>query len=200
MDNLNKVRLSDIVELVHGHQFRSEDLNEEMGIPVIKIKQISENGNLDMNNLTYVSDKRRKEFSDFTIKNGDILLSLTGNVGRIVIVKDLKDIALQNYRVGKLVVKPGVDQKYVRYLIESPIVKNQLMKNSNQTAQANFGKQDLNKIKIQLLPYEEQQYVGKLLESIDKIINRLNKMIEGYEKLKKGLMQKLLTGKVRVKI
>lgn len=200
MDNLNKVRLSDIVELVHGHQFRSEDLNEEMGIPVIKIKQISENGNLDMNNLTYVSDKRRKEFSDFTIKNGDILLSLTGNVGRIVIVKDLKDIALQNYREGKLVVKPGVDQKYVRYLIESPIVKNQLMKNSNQTAQANFGKQDLNKIKIQLLPYEEQQYVGKLLESIDKIINRLNKMIEGYEKLKKGLMQKLLTGKVRVKI
>ena len=51
------------------------------------------------------------------------------------------------------------------------------------------------------MPQEnEQEIVANLLDKLDEKRTLINNYIEQYDTLKKGLMQKLLTGKVRVKI
>lgn len=194
MEKLKELKLSDIVELKHGHQFRSDDLIDNGEIPVIKIGQIGDNGTLNMKDLTYISNDRIEEFKDYIIKNGDILISLTGNLGRIVVVENLNGIALQNYRVGKLEVKPGFDKIFIKNLLDTQYVRKQIERNSNQTAQANFGKKDLDKIKVLIPDASIQAKIGNTLELIDKQKIELEKQMQNYIELKKGLMQQLLAG------
>src|SRR5574344_2286741 len=73
--------LDDHVDLLHGYQFRDGDFTE-IGIPVIKISQISPTGQLNLSGLSYIDSNRLTEFSDKIIRNGDVLMSLTGNIGR----------------------------------------------------------------------------------------------------------------------
>ena len=55
-------------------------------------------------------------------------------------------------------------------------------------------------LEISVAPIEIQQHFANIEEQIDKQKFLLDKQKQNYEKLKKGIMQKLLTGKVRVKI
>ena len=46
----------------------------------------------------------------------------------------------------------------------------------------------------------EQQKIAEILTTVDRKIELLNEKKKEAEKLKRGLMDKLLTGKVRVKV
>lgn len=59
---------------------------------------------------------------------------------------------------------------------------------------------DLSSVKIPYPPLEEQKKIGKILNCCDKEIQILNSKLEKLKEQKKGLMQKLLTGQIRVKI
>ena len=59
---------------------------------------------------------------------------------------------------------------------------------------------DLDPLLLPIPPMELQNKFEKIVKQIDKQKNLLEQQKQNYENLKKGLMQKLLTGKVRVKI
>ena len=56
----------------------------------------------------------------------------------------------------------------------------------------------LNKIKIPLPNNTEIENYSRIVQIIDKQKLKIEKIIENYENLKKGLMQQLLTGKVKI--
>ena len=56
----------------------------------------------------------------------------------------------------------------------------------------------LKKIKISIPPFEEQQKISNIFKNVDEKINLENNYIEKMKEIKKGLMQQLLTGKIRV--
>ena len=191
-------KLSNYVELKHGYQFRKEDFID-CGIPIIKISQISMNGKLELKELTYISNSRENDFKDIIIKNGDILLALSGaTVGKVALVKDLNGVYLQNYRVGKLICNNNLVNEYVFHYINSEIFYKQLMKLTNTSAQPNFGKQDMDKILITIPPKKEQQKIASKLSKVDEKIDMYENKKQRLEKLKRGLIQQLLTGSIRV--
>jgi type I restriction enzyme S subunit len=55
-------------------------------------------------------------------------------------------------------------------------------------------------MKIKLPPLREQQKIAEVLSNVDKEIDLLKNELQELKEQKKGLMQKLLTGKVRVKV
>ena len=57
---------------------------------------------------------------------------------------------------------------------------------------------DIARILIPNITYEEQKAIAEILMKADEEISLLNKQLELYTEQKKGLMQKLLTGKIRV--
>ena len=191
-------KLSNYVELKHGYQFRKEDFTD-CGVPIVKISQISMRGKLELKDLTYISSNRENDFKDIIIKNGDILLALSGaTVGKVALVKDLNGIYLQNYRVGKLICNDSLVNEYVFHYINSEIFYEQLMKLTNTSAQPNFGKQDMDKILITVPSKKEQQKIASILSKVDEKIDMYENKKQKLEELKKGLMQQLLTGKIRV--
>lgn len=189
-------KLSDFVELIHGYQFRTTDFVED-GIPIIKIGNVN-NSNLDLDRekLGFIDEERFPSFEQYEIFNEDILMSLTGNIGRVVEVKNLPFRVLQNYRVGKFESHDEniLLKKYIKFILSSPLVLNQLFKYANQSAQANFGKQDMDKIKV-VIPSKlrEQQKIAEILSTVDEKIEAIDQRIAETQELKKGLMQQLLT-------
>ncbi|MDY6468665.1 restriction endonuclease subunit S [Acinetobacter faecalis] len=183
--------LSDIVNLFHGYQFRTSDFTSK-GIAVIKIGNVIGN-NLDLANLTYINENRLEDFKKFEILNGDILMSLTGNIGRIIEVKNKPFIILQNYRVGKFIplnenflIKP-----FLKYLLTSDLVFGRFSQLANQSAQANFGKQDMDKIAVFYPSVSEQTKIANFLSSIDQKIDVVSGQLEQAKLWKKGLLQQM---------
>ena len=94
------VRFSQIIFLRHGHQFRRHDFVDS-GIPIIKIGQCKSGIGLNLSQCNYISEDRLKEYEDYLIKKGDVLMALTGGtLGKVTLVEKNYGSVLQNYRVG----------------------------------------------------------------------------------------------------
>ena len=95
-DMWNKVVLTDLLTLRHGYQFRTNDFAEK-GVKVVKIGQVIGNGLVDTSNCDRVRDDLFKSKKEFLLKEGDVLMSLTGNIGRVGVLKGNSENLLQNW-------------------------------------------------------------------------------------------------------
>jgi type I restriction enzyme S subunit len=189
---------SKVCDLIHGHQFLTEDfVNSGIGIKVIKIGNVNFN-KLILDNCDCVDSTKFSSYEKYQIKQGDVLMSLTGNIGRVVKVGVLKEKLLQNYRVGRFVPK-GLDNDFLSIVLGAPKTTKQLEQLSNQAAQANFGKQDFNKVYLDYpIDIDEQKAIAKIIISINEEIESLEIKLSKSRCMKQGMMQELLTGKTRL--
>jgi type I restriction enzyme S subunit len=81
----NKTYLGDYVDFQNGYAFKSSDYTEE-GSYLIRIKNVQQ-GFIEINDECFVEVPNEKKFEKFKLKNGDIVISLTGKVGRIARIK-----------------------------------------------------------------------------------------------------------------
>lgn len=172
----------------------------EAGIPFLSSQNVS-SGYLDFDNIKYISQEEFDKASN-TIKPkiGDVLFSRVGsNLGNPVIVD--VDVNFGIYvSLGYLRAKENVDNRFLKQWISSKEFSNQIRTKVSGGAKNNINTGWLKEFNITIPELDEQKKLVRILENIDKENIKLKEKIEQYEKLKKGLMQKLLTGKVRVKI
>lgn len=194
------VALGDVVALRHGYQFRTPDFAKH-GAKVIKISQVIGDGVV----LTEGCDKVPWELASgkekFRLKPGDVLMSLTGNIGRVGIVPETSEVLLQNYRVGLFApINRCISGEYMIHLLESRQVVSQLEDNANASAQANFGKGDLDKIMVYLPDLQTQEKTASLLSSSKDLIKAEKRKIKALRNTKHSVASDLLTGRKRVSI
>jgi type I restriction enzyme S subunit len=185
--------ITEITSLKHGYQFRTPDFSD-FGVKVVKIGQVVGSGKIDLRNCDFVRQEVYIQRKEFELKAGDILMSLTGNIGRVGVVPLLSQPLLQNYRVGLF--KPVLsrcERDFLPHLLGSQFVTEQLLDKSNSTAQANFGKSDLDQVSVLRPPLPEQQKIAKILTSVDEVIEKTQAQIDKLKDLKTGMMQELLT-------
>lgn len=84
------------------------------------------------------------------------------------------------------------------YITSMPFVKNNFWKQVTGIKVYGVSKDNLKKLKLLLPPLAEQKKIAGILGTWDEAIEKLSDLIEHKKLLKKGLMQKLLTGKVRL--
>ncbi len=186
--------LSNRIGLRHGYQFRESDFTEN-GIQVIKIGNVTDDGLKLDTDISFVSADRLKEFESIIIKDSDILMSLTGNIGRVVEVKNLNGkILFQNYRVGVFYpLDEEIYKPFIKWVLGSEGILRQLSNYSNQSAQANFGKQDLDKLRFLFPKHNQQQQIAKILSTADAVIEKTQAAIAKYKAIKQGMLQDLFT-------
>jgi type I restriction enzyme S subunit len=190
------------VDLIHGHQFRDYDFTE-FGIPVVKIGQVKPE-NVDLSSCSFVAYGREDEFQNEIIRNGDVLMALTGaTLGKACLVKGLNGIVLQNYRVGRfepIIKENDIDKEFLYYLLIAGDLLTQIFNKVNTGAQGNIGKADFEKATFKKPPFDEQQKIAERLKAIDNKLQTEQTYLQKIQSLKKGLMEDLLSGKKQVKI
>lgn len=192
------VALGDVVELRHGYQFRTPDF-AQYGAKVIKISQVIGDGVVLTEDCDRVPWELAADKEKFRLRPGDVLMSLTGNIGRVGVVPKTDEVLLQNYRVGLFApVDERISRKYMIHLLESRQVVSQLEDNANASAQANFGKGDLDKIMVYLPDLQKQEKTASLLSSSKDLIKAEKRKIAALQKAKLSISADLLSGRKRV--
>lgn len=159
-------------------------------------------GYIDWKNCCYVSKWRYDQDTNIQIKEGDVLISKDGTIGKVAFLNSIPGPGTLNS--GVFVVRPKqediVNQAYLSWIFKSIWFKSfidQLTAGStiNHLYQKDF-------VKFQLVypkDKSEQTRIATALSNIDALISELGKLIEKKRAIKQGAMQQLLTGKKRLK-
>lgn len=140
----------------------------------------------------------------YKVKTNDLIVNITfAWEGAIAIVNECDDDALVSHRFPTYVFdkQKGISE-YFRHIILQKRFVYELGLVSPGGAGRNrvLSKKDFLKIKVNIPTIEEQQKIASVLNAADKKIELLSDKLEALKNQKKGLMQKLLTGGIRVKI
>lgn len=190
------------VDLIHGHQFRDYDFTE-FGIPVVKIGQVKPE-NVDLSNCSFVNYGREEEFKNEIIRNGDVLMALTGaTLGKACLVKGLNGIVYQNYRVGRfepIITENDIDKVFLYYLLIAGELLAQIFNKVNSGAQGNVGKADFEKATFKKPPFNEQIKIAERLQTMDNKLQSEEIYLQKLQQIKRGLMSDLLSGRKQVPV
>ena len=182
----------------YGLNASSEEYNEKKP-KYLRITDIDEYGNYSKENK--VSPKS-KEYKKFIAKYGDILFARTGGTVGKNYLYDKKDgeLVYAGYLICFSLKKDIVNPEFIKILVNTKRYWNWVKVMSMRSGQPGINSKEYGEYLLKIPEMEEQNKIVNIIGNIEKIENKSRKNLEHYIKLKKGLMQQLLTGKVRVKI
>ncbi|MFA6513049.1 MAG: N-6 DNA methylase [Patescibacteria group bacterium] len=149
------VELEEYCEILNGYAFKSEEYSDK-GIRVIRITNVQKGLIVDDNPKFYPEDSR-KEIKQYMLEKNDLLVSLTGNVGRVGLLPSELLPAALNQRVGCIrTLREKVIKNYLFHILNTEFFENECIKSSSGVAQKNLSTEWLKKYKIPFPPLEIQ--------------------------------------------
>ena len=192
--NKKMMKLSDLGEIVTGNTPKTSEI-DNYGYDYNWVSP----GDLGKNKYIVNTEKKlsKKGFDKSRkIPKGSIMVTCIGStIGKIGIANEM---CSTNQQINAIIIGDSVNNEFIYYAIKynfkyfNDYISNQAVPIINKTV---FGN-----LKIPSKSRKEQEKIANVLKILDNKIENNEKMINLYCLLKKGLMQKLLTGKIRVKI
>ena len=169
---MEKIRIGDACDILNGFAFKS-DKYVEGGIRVIRIANVQKGYIEDDAPVFYPADYAGLE--KYMLEEGDLLMSLTGNVGRVgILQKEMLPAAL-NQRVACLRLKTEcITKGFLFHVLNSVFFEQQCVYTSNGVAQKNMSTEWLKDYEIPLYPIKEQLKITEVLDRIRCVINLRN--------------------------
>jgi len=188
-------KLEEVSDLKNGYSFKSSSYDKSGKYRIITITNVQD-GYIDITETNKINILPVNLQAHQLLKINDILISMTGNVGRVCLVRDNNN--LLNQRVGKLV-SANIDKKFFFYICSGRDFLQKMILKAVGGAQGNIGKSDILEYETKLpTNLVEQTAIANILSNTDEEIESLEKKLEKYKKIKVGMMQQLLTGKIRI--
>ncbi|EGR2359562.1 TPA: restriction endonuclease subunit S [Vibrio parahaemolyticus] len=167
---------------------------EESGdsIPFLRSECVTANG-FKRKGMNFISKKAHAAMARSKIKSGDILMTITGNIGRIATLPDEIPEANINQHIAKISVIEGVSSSYVAQSLQQEHYTRYYERILTGQAYPQISLKQVRETPILLPSYPEQQKIAEVLSIVDKKIDLIDQKIAETEKLKTGLMQKLFS-------
>ena len=187
--------LSDIIEILSGFAFKSNTFEFEGKYKLVTIKAVQD-GYLELNGADGINDVPVKVPRHCFLKKKDILLSLTGNVGRCCLVNS--DNLLLNQRVAKIEPKKIADWAYTYILFRLSDTKTYLETISRGTAQANLSPIETANMPILIPTREEMDAFSVCATTLVNYSMVLTIEAEKLAQQRDTLLPKLMSGELKI--
>jgi type I restriction enzyme S subunit len=191
------VRLGDVLKEKPKYGINAPAVDYSKNLPrYLRITDFDDDGKIDPEKKVSVNDEN---YRNFILQENDLVFARTGATvgksylykkedGELVYAGFLIKITPDNHKLNSVFLRNYVStNKYwswVRYM-------------SARSGQPGINGKEYALLPIPLPPLPEQQKIAEILSTWDRAIEKLEALIEAKERLKKGLMQKLLSGEVR---
>ena len=184
---MEKVKIIDFCNISNGFAFKSDKYISENGARVIRITNVQKGKIVDNDPKLYPFSELDK-LEAYKIFEGDILMSLTGNVGRVGrFPKELLP-AYINQRVCRVMPKnEKLDTNFLFHFLNSDVFENEAIKNSAGAAQLNLSTKWLGDFEIPLPNLATQQRIAAILDQADAIIQNNRAIVQKYDALTQSL-------------
>ena len=185
MNEWKTVRLGDVCEILNGYAFKS-DKYVDSGIRVIRITNVQK-GFIEDNSPAFYPITEKENLKDYELYENDLLISLTGNVGRVALLsKEMLPAAL-NQRVGCIRIRDkNLLISYLFTFLNSDKFESNCIYSARGIAQKNMSTEWLKNYIIPLPPIEVQKKIANNLNTCTKIIKKHNKQLNNFDLLIKS--------------
>ena len=159
-------KLGDIADLIGGNAWKSKDYSADGKYLVVTIANVSGAPYInEMGNKINIVNK-----SPFILSKDDILVSLTGNVGRVSKMSDIP--AVLNQRVGKIIPKArATDRDFLFSLLHNSHFETAMIEAGQGAAQKNISNWDVLNYELCIPPESREQIqIGNFFSNFDSLI------------------------------
>ena len=192
--------LKNNISIVGGYAFKSNDFIKE-GLPLIKIGTVNK-GYFEIDNFSFLPKSYLSKYLKWNVKSGDILMSLTGTVGKddygnVEKATDHYENYLLNQRVAKL--EPSNDvylKDFLFGMFSNNKTKKELTKISRGVRQANISNRDIENLKMITPSVENQKLYISAVASIEAQKAQAQASLAKAEDLFNSLLQRAFKGEL----
>jgi type I restriction enzyme S subunit len=202
--------LGEICSVLNGFAFKSKDTIPSSNTQLLRMGNLYQNI-LDLNRKpVFYPDSFTKEYETYLLKEGDLIMSLTGTVdktdyGYTVKIPHSEISLLLNQRIMKIDVRNDniLNKDYLRHYLLSPDFLKRLYSTASGTRQANLSSRTILTLTIGFpTSLNKQIEIVSLLEYLKQSANDLEiqyyKKLANLEDLKKSILQKAFSGALTV--
>ena len=169
----------------------------EEGIPVIKVRDYK-NGVLEPSGVSRTSHEIDRQYERSRLRTGDVLLAIRGTAGEVARVPSALEGANITQDTARIRPAGGFSSEFIEYALQSDFLQRQIALNTVGQAVRGINLADVRKLVVPIPPPEERAAIVLVLAAADLAIRSTAGLVKHKTRLKKALMQQLLTGKRRL--
>lgn len=152
------------------------------------------NGKVDWNSCYHVTEERYAEAEYIHVKNGDVLITKDGTVGKVVFVDDCPGRAVLNSGIFLLRCKDGsYDEQFIFHILRSGIFVKFLDDNLAGSTIQHLYQHVFEGFEFPIPPLEEQKTLAATLSTLDAAIEKSETLIAKLKQVRAGMLHDLLT-------
>jgi type I restriction enzyme S subunit len=129
---------------------------------------------------------------------GDMLVTGVGTLGKTFVVKDNREFYFKDGNIIWFKINGGINSSFLQQLYLTKFIKKQIEDSSAGTTVGTYTISVAQKTIVPYPPKDEQIQIGNILTDMDNEISVLEQKLQKYRLIKQGMMQVLLTGKIRL--
>ncbi|MCX0434565.1 restriction endonuclease subunit S [Aeromonas veronii] len=173
---------------------------QDTGIPFLRSECVGEDG-FKESGLAFICDEAHEAMKRSKVFTGDLLITITGNVGRVCKLPEHICEANINQHIAKITLNPQqVNTDFIYHCLRDIKYRNYFERITTGQAYPQISLVQVRDVWIPLPSREEQQKIANVLSIADQQITTLQQKLAALKQEKQALMQQLLTGKRRVKV
>ncbi len=172
------------------------------GVKFINVMEVIYNESIVSEIVQGTVSATPNQLRDFEVKRGDVLFNrtseVTSEVGLTAVYQDDAPVVFGGFVIRGRPKDQRLNDDFNRYCFRISEIRKQIIQGGQGVVRSNIGQAELEKIKIRFPSKPEQQSIALVLMTIDGVLSKTQALIAQKELRKKGLMQRLLTGKKRL--
>jgi type I restriction enzyme S subunit len=180
---------------------KQEEFTFNDGDPFLITGMNFRDGEIEWEEVYHISEQRYEEDKNIQLRVGDILMTKDGTIGKLLFVREIPFPGKASLNSQLLVFRP-LNRSYVPeflfYQLRSKEFADYVDLNKSGSTFFGITQEAIGNYISFLPPYREQQAIAKVLSDMDKEIVALLKRLDKTRALKQGMMQELLTGRIRL--
>ncbi len=200
------MNICDVANLINGDRgknYPSKDKLYNFGIPFISAVNL-EQDTVSENKLLYLSEQQYKLLGSGKLRKNDIIFCLRGSLGKCAVYPFETGAIASSLAILRLYNLEKVNLDFFYFYINSPLIKDEINKYNNGTAQPNLSAGNLEKFLFPLPPLSEQKRIVAKIEELLPFIEQYAKKEQELtalhqafpEQLKKSILQAAIQGKL----
>ena len=183
--------LKNNISIIGGYAFKSSGFQKN-GIPILRIGNINTGKFRDKDLKFWKEDKLLEKY---VIYPKDVLISLTGTVGKedygnVCIIGNEYPKYYLNQRNAKLHIGSMLSKEYFSYALKEAGIKKRLLRVNRGVRQANISNKDIEELKLPVPPITLQNKFSEIVKQIDKQKFEIEKSLKEAQELYESLMEK----------
>ena len=164
------------------------------GIPFFRSECVTNFG-FNPKGMNYIHEHAHQQMSRSEIKPGDLLMTITGNIGRVAVAPADFESANINQHIARIriLVDADTSASYVYHCLKHDCYTTHYRAILTGQAYPQISLQQVRETPVALPPLPEQKKIAAILTVVDEKLDVIARQIEATQTLKRGLMQTLFS-------